>query len=71
MAKLTQRNKMCVGDAVEYLTPGKVGTPFVVGELLAEDGSTIESTKHPYMTFYMKTPFVLRAGDIIRAGDEK
>lgn len=70
MAKLTQRNKMCVGDAVEYLTPGKVGVPLTVTELFAEDGEPIDSTKHPYMTFYMKTPYALRAGDIIRAGDE-
>ena len=70
MATLTQRNKMCVGDAVEYLTPGKVGVPFTVTELYDESGAAIDSTKHPYMTFFMKTPYSLRAGDIIRAGDE-
>ena len=68
LALLTQRNKMCVGDTVELLTPGKVGVSFVVNELYDKDGNPISSTPHPYMEFYMKVPFEVKAGDIIRAG---
>ena len=67
LAKMTQRNKMCLGDEIELLTPGKIGAPLTVGELYGEDMAPIEDTKHPYMTFYMKTPFEVHAGDIIRA----
>ena len=67
IALLTQRNKMCVGDAAELLTPGKVGVPFVISSVYNEKMEEIESTPHPYMSFYMKTPFEVKPGDIIRA----
>ena len=66
-ALLTQRNKMCFGDSIELLTPGNVGVPLTVGELYNEAHEPIESTPHPYMPFYMKMPFAVKAGDIIRA----
>ena len=65
-ALMTQRNKMCMGDSIELLTPGKVGTPLTVGELYDENHEPIESTPHPYMNFYMKMPFAVKPGDIIR-----
>ena len=65
-AFLTQRNKMCVGDGIELLTPGCIGVPLVCSELRNEAGENIDSTNHPYMNFYMKMPFEVRAGDIIR-----
>ena len=65
-ALFTQRNKMCVGDSIELLTPGKVGIPLTAGELFDEEHQPIESTCHPYMKFYMKMPFEVKDGDIIR-----
>ena len=65
-ALFTQRNKMVVGDSIEVLTPGKVGVPMVCEQLYDENHEPIEATSHPYMNFYMKTPFELKAGDIIR-----
>ena len=65
-ALMTQRNKMCIGDSIELLTPGKVGTPLTVCELYDENHEPIESTPHPYMNFYMKMPFAVKPGDIIR-----
>lgn len=67
LAKLSQRNKMLLTDELEMLTPGKTGLSFKAEELYNEDMEPIESTPHPYMTFYMKVPFELREGDIIRA----
>ncbi len=68
MAELTQRNKMCKGDNAELLTPGKTGVPIKIDELYGEDGEAIEATPHPYMKFYMKMPFEVKSGDILRAG---
>ncbi len=65
-ALLTQRNKMCEGDNIEVISPGKVGVPLVAGALTDEDHEPIESANHPYMNFYMKVPFEIKAGDIIR-----
>lgn len=67
LAECTQRNKMCAGDEMELLTPGSVGRPFSSRELYDKDGNPIEDTRHPYMKFFMKMPFAVKAGDIIRA----
>lgn len=67
-AKLSQRNKMTLGEPLEVLTPGKVGEPIEISELYDENHEPIEATSHPYMTFYMKTERELLPGDIIRAG---
>ena len=67
MATLTQRNKMCLGDEIELLTPGEVGKPLSFTALFDEYHNPIEDTKHPYMKFYMKTSEKIREGDIIRA----
>ncbi len=67
LAECTQRNKMCVGDELELLTPGKIGVALVATELYDENHVPIEDTKHPYMKFYMKVPFAVKPGDIIRA----
>ena len=66
-ALMSQRNKMTVGDSIELLTPGSCGTPLAVGEIFDESHTPIQSTPHPYMNFYMKVPFAVKAGDIIRA----
>lgn len=68
IAEMTQRNKMSVGEPCELLTPGKTGVPLSVGELYDENMNSIEATPHPYMKFFMKMPFAVRAGDILRAG---
>ncbi len=66
-ALLSQRNKMSAGDSIELLTPGSCGVPLTVGELYDAEHNPITATPHPYMTFYMKMPFAVRCGDIIRA----
>ena len=70
LALLTQRNKMQLGEEIEYLTPGSVGEPLKVTELYDEDKNPITSTPHPYMKFYMRADKPLKAGDIIRAGGD-
>ena len=66
-AEFVQKNKFFQGDALELLTPGKTGIPLVAGTLFDQDHAPIESTPHPYMHFYMKMPFPVKIGDIIRS----
>lgn len=63
-----QKNKLSLGESVELLSPGKVGTPFVARLLLDENGEGIESAPHPNMLFYIEVPFAAKAGDILRGG---
>lgn len=67
LAKFTQRNKMSSGESAELLTPGQIGRQLVIGELYDENMNPIESTPHPYMTFYMKVSTEVQVGDILRA----
>ena len=66
LALMSQRNKMSLGESVELLTPGDVGTSLEIFELYDENLEPITSTPHPYMSFYMKADRPLRPGDILR-----
>jgi putative protease len=64
-----QRNKVCVGDSAEIISPRKIGTPLVVRELYDEHGTPVESAPHPSMKFWVRVPFEVTPGDIMRSGD--
>jgi hypothetical protein len=60
---------MCVGDAVELVSPRRAGVPFTAREMYNVDGLSISACPHPYMQFFLRVPFEVREGDILRAGD--
>ena len=68
-ALMSQRNKMKLGEKIEALTPGRVGRSIEITELYNENHEPVESTPHPYMSFYAKVSEPLCPGDIIRAAD--
>ena len=63
-----QRNKVSVGDIAEVISPGRIGRGFTVTEMYGEDGSPIESAPHPSMKFFVRVPFDVSVGDIMRGG---
>ena len=63
-----QRNKVKLGDIAEVISPGKVGRAFTVRELYLPDGTPIESAPHPSMHFFVRVPFPVAPGDIMREG---
>ena len=69
LCRLRQRNKLCLGDAAELLTPSRCGIPTVIDELYDADGNPIDAVPHPLMEFYTRLPHVASVGDILRAGD--
>ena len=68
-ALCVQRNKVSVGDSMEVLSPRKTGKPLICGQLFDETHSEIPSAPHPGMKFYVKVPFPVKAGDILRSGE--
>lgn len=68
-AKFIQRNKLIKGQSVELITPGKTGRAFTAEILHGEDGAEIDATPHPGMIFYLKVPFEVKPGDILRSGN--
>ena len=66
-----QRNKVSVGDGAELISPSKIGRPFDVTELYSDKGEKIESAPHPGQKFFVRVPFEVKVGDIMRAGEDK
>ena len=67
LALFMQKNKVCIGDAAEVISPGVISRALVVSELYAENGEPIESAPHPFMKFWVRVPFDVREGDIMRS----
>lgn len=67
-AEFVQRNKFTAGETVEYLTPGKIGQPFIADRIEDMDGNPIESTPHAAMHFRVRLPYPVEEGDILRQG---
>ena len=61
---------MSLCDSAELISPNKIGKAFKVTELYSEDGAPIESAPHPAMKFYVRVPFEVKVGDIMRGGEE-
>ena len=69
LALFMQKNKVKAGDCAEIITPGSIGRAIEVSELYSEDGEPIESAPHPFMRFWIRVPFEVREGDIMRSAD--
>ena len=69
LALFVQKNKVKAGEGAEIISPGEVGKYIVVNELYDEEGAPIESAPHPFMRFFVRVPFAVREGDIIRSAD--
>ncbi len=66
-----QRNKLISGMQLELLTPGRTGIRLTAEALCNENGECIDTAPHPMMKFYMKAPFPVKPGDILRDGREE
>lgn len=66
LCRFRQKNKAVAGDGVEIVSPGFCGKPFVLDEIFDENGDAIESTPHPSMIFFARTPYDVTVGDILR-----
>jgi putative protease len=64
-----QKNKVSIGDKAEVISPGCVGRGFTVTEIYDEKGAALESAPHPNMKFYVRVPFAVTEGDIMRSGE--
>ena len=67
LALFMQKNKVKLGDAAEVISPRFIGRPLLVNELYSENGEPIESAPHPFMRFWVRVPFEVKAGDIMRS----
>ena len=64
-----QRNKIKVGDSAEIISPNQFGKAFTVTELYSDKGEPIDAAPHPSQKFFLRVPFDVCEGDIIRSGE--
>ena len=69
LAPFIQRNKIKLGDSAEMISPNCLGRAFDVAEMYSENGEPIEAAPHPSQKFFIRVPFEVKAGDIIRSGE--
>jgi len=69
LCKFMQKNKSSVGDSAEIISPGRAGRSFVISEMYSEKGEKIDCAPHPSMIFYVRVPFDVSSGDIMRAAE--
>ena len=69
LALFMQKNKVSLGDGAEVISPGFIGRALTVNELYDEKGMPIESAPHPFMKFWVRAPFPVKEGDIMRSAE--
>jgi putative protease len=69
LCRFIQRNKLSQNERVELISPGKLGRGFTVTEIYGENEELIGSAPHPQMPFYIRAPFDVKKGDIIRGAN--
>lgn len=66
-ARIEQRNKFCVGDAIEIMKPNGENIPVQVLAMYDEEGNFVESCPHPGQKIDVRLSEIPEAGDILRA----
>lgn len=60
------RNHFRKGDAVEIVSPGKIGRPFIIESLTNSDGEEVQLSNTPMRSFKINCPYDVFEGDLIR-----
>lgn len=68
-AWVEQRNKFCVGDLLEVLSPFTDAAAFTVEEIRSEDGELRQSAPHAQERLLLKCPLNLMGGELLRRPD--
>ncbi len=65
-ARISQRNKFCVGDRIEIMKPDGENLEAEVFSLTTENGEAVESAPHPKQVLYVEMDQRADIGDILR-----
>ena len=65
-AKITQKNKFCVGDRIEIMKPDGDNIEASVLSLRTEDGKQVESAPHPQQVLYVELSTIPEVFDLLR-----
>ncbi len=65
-ARIEQRNKFCVGDAIEIMKPDGANIPATVSAMYDQDWQPMESCPHPKQIVYVRLSEPAEVHDILR-----
>lgn len=66
LARIEQRNKFSVGDAIEIMKPDGANIPVVVEAMYNEEGEAVESCPHPRQAIWLKLSVLPKPNDLLR-----
>lgn len=71
LARIEQKNKFCVGDAIEIMQPDGRNIPVTVEGMFTDDGEMVDSAPHPKQVLWIKLSQTPRQYDLLRVQESK
>ena len=69
-ARIEQKNKFCVGDAIEIMKPDGNNVPVTVEAIYTEDGISVDSAPHPKQILWIKLSRTPEKYDLLRVKEQ-
>ena len=69
-ARIEQKNKFCVGDAIEIMKPDGNNVPVTVEAIYTEDGISVDSAPHPKQILWIKLSQTPEKYDLLRVKEQ-
>ena len=66
LCRIEQRNKFCVGDAIEIMKPDGTNVPVTVEAMYTDDGESVDSAPHPKQVLWIKLSEAAKKYDLLR-----
>ena len=66
LCRIEQRNKFCVGDAIEIMKPDGSNVQVTVEAMHTEDGESVDSAPHPKQVLWIKLSGAAKHYDLLR-----
>lgn len=66
LVRIEQRNKFCVGDAIEIMKPSGENVPVTVQAMYTEDGEMVDSAPHPKQVLWIQLSGAAEQYDLLR-----
>jgi putative protease len=71
LAKIEQRNYFEVNNTLEFFGPTLTNTEMILHEMYDDNMEVLEVARHPLQIVYLKVPFNLEYGDMIRLANNR
>ncbi len=66
LVRIEQKNKFCVGDAIEIMKPDGTNMPVTVEAMFTNEGEAVDSAPHPKQVLWIKLSEVPEQYDLLR-----